>query len=95
MVLSHLKTILRAVYLKILVIFLISGDEKVTVAHFVHLFGGGRLGLDGFASELFLCILSFSQVNMSLGMLLLCAINKICIHLLRCCSLFRGGWAFC
>jgi len=34
-VLSHLKAILMPACLKMLVIFLICGDEKVKVAHFV------------------------------------------------------------
>jgi hypothetical protein len=46
MVLSYLKSILMPVCLKMLVIFLICGDEKVEVAHFVCLLrgvGGGVL----------------------------------------------------
>ena len=43
MVLSHMKAILMPVCLKMLVIFLICGDE-VKVAHFVFLLKGGVYG---------------------------------------------------
>ena len=88
MVLSHLKAILTSVCLKMLVIFLICGDDKVKVAHFVCLLWG--VGMEGFVWEMFRCILSLSRVNMFMGMLLLCAMCKICFHSMRCCSVFSG-----
>ena len=88
MVLSHLKAILMPMCLKILVIFLICGDEKVKVAHFVCLLRG--VCMEGFVWEMFRCILSLSRVNMFMGMLLLCAMCKICFHSMRCCSAFSG-----
>jgi len=89
MVLSHLKAILTSVCLKILVIFLICGDRKVKVAHFVCLLRGVCMG--GFVWEMFRCILSLSWDNICMGMLLLCAMRKICFHWMRCCSAFSGG----
>jgi len=59
LVLSHLKAIMMPVYLKMLVIFLICGDEKVKVAHFVCLLRG--VGMEGFVWEMFLGILSFES----------------------------------
>jgi len=88
MVLSHLKAILTSVCLKMLVIFLICGDEKVKVAHFVFLLWG--VGMEGFVWEMFCCILRLSWVNIFMGMLLLCAMCRICFHSLRCCSAFSG-----
>ena len=88
MVLSHLKAILTSVCLKMLVIFLICRDEKVKVAHFVCLLWG--VGMGGFVWEMFRCILSLSWVNIFMGMLLLCAMCRICFHSLRCCSAFSG-----
>jgi len=44
-VLSHLKAILTSVCLKMLVIFLICGDEKVKVAHFMCLLRGVSMGV--------------------------------------------------
>ena len=45
MVLLHLKAILMLVCLKMLLIFVICGDEKVKVAHFVCLLRG--VGMEG------------------------------------------------
>ena len=86
MVLSHLKAILTSVCLKMSVIFLICGDEKMKVAHFVCLLWG--VGMEGFVWEMFRCILSLSWVNIFMGMLLLCAMCKICFHSMSCCSAF-------
>ena len=88
MMLSHHKAILMSVCLNMLVIFLICGDEKVKVAHFVRLFR--HVGVEGFAWEMFRCILSFSRVSMSVGMLLLFPMCNICNHSLCCCSAFSG-----
>jgi hypothetical protein len=44
-VFMHLKEILMLVFLKILVIFLICGDQYVNAAHFVLLLKGGRFWL--------------------------------------------------
>jgi hypothetical protein len=85
---SHLKAILMPVCLKILVIFLICGDEKVKAAHFVCLLRG--VVMKGFVREMFRCILSLSRVYMFTGMPLLCPMCKICFHSMRCCSAFSG-----
>ena len=92
MVLSHLKAILTSVCLTMLVIFLICGNEKVNVAHFVCLLWG--VDMEGFVWEMFRCILSLSLVNIFMGMLLLCAMCRICFHLMRCCSAFSRRGAF-
>jgi len=88
MVLLHLKAVLMLVCLKMLVIFVICGDEKVKIAHFVCLLRG--VGVEGLDWEMFRCILSLSRVNMFMGMLLLCAMCKICFHSMRCCAVFSG-----
>ena len=88
MVLSHLKAILTSVCLKMLVIFLICRDEKVKVAHFVCLLW--VVGMEGFVWEMFRCILSLSWDNIFMGMLLLCAMCRICFHSIRFYSAFSG-----
>ena len=91
MMLSHLKAILMPVCLKMLVIFLICGDGKVKVAHFVCLLR--CVVMKGFVWEMFRCILSLSRVNMFMGLLLLCVVCKICFHSMRFLRL-AGGWTF-
>ena len=86
MILSHLKAILIPVCLKMMVIFLICGDEKVKVAHFVCLLWG--VVMKGFVWEMFHYILCLSRVYMFMGMLFLCPMCKICFHSMRCCSAF-------
>jgi len=74
------------VCLKMLVIFLICGDEYVKVADLVPLLEGvGDLG-----NELFRCILSLNQVSRARGVLLLCAVCNISCHSLSC-SLSSGS----
>jgi len=86
MMLSHLNPILMPVCLKMLVIFMICGDEKVKVTHFLCLLRG--VVMKDFVWEMFRCILSLSRVYMLMGMLLLCPVCKICFHSMRCCSAF-------
>jgi len=75
------------VCLKMLVIFLICGDEYVKVAHFVPLLEGvGDLG-----KELFCCILSLNRVSGVRGISLLCAVCNMCCHSLSCYSLSSGS----
>jgi len=76
------------VCLKMLVIFLICGAEKVKVTHFVCLLRG--VGMKGFVWEFFCCILSLSRVNMFMGLLLLCVVCKICFHSMRFLRLAGG-----
>ena len=52
--------------------------------------GFGGVCMEGFAWEMFRCILNLSRSNMFLWMLLLYAICRICINSLCCCSAFRG-----
>jgi hypothetical protein len=88
-VLLHLKAIM-SVCLKMLVIFLIWGEEWVKVAHFDRLQGAVGAEVEGSAWEMLGCILSLGQVNMYAGMLLLRAICNICCHSLCCCSVSSG-----
>jgi len=77
------------VCLKMLVIFLICGDEYVKVAHFVFLLEG--VGLGDLGNELFRCILSPNRVSGVRGISLLCAVCNMCCHSLSCCSLSSGS----
>jgi len=74
------------VCLKMLVIFLICGDEYVKVTHFVPLLEGGR-GVGDLGKELFHCVLSLSRVR---GISLLCAMCNMCCHSLSCCLSSRS-----
>ena len=75
---------------KMLVTFLICGDEYVKVDHLVPLLEGwwwvGDLG-----KELFLCIRSLNRVSRASGISLLCAMCNMCCHSLSCCSLSSGS----
>jgi len=72
------------VCLKMLVIFLICGDEYVKVAHFGPLMEGVWVGDLG--KELFRCILSLNRVSRVTRISLLCAVCNMCCHSLSCCS---------
>ena len=68
------------VCLKMLVTFLICGDEYVKVAHFLPLLEGvGDLG-----RELFRCILSLKRISRVRGIPLLCAMRDMCCYSLSC-----------
>ena len=67
------------VCLKMLVIFLICGDEHVKVAHLVPLLEG--VGVGDLGKELFRCILSLNRVSRVRGIPLLCAMCNMCCYL--------------
>jgi len=71
------------VCLKMLVIFLICGDEYVKVVHFVPLLEG--VGVGDLGKELFHCVLSLNRVSRVREILLLCAVCNMCCHSLSCC----------
>jgi len=76
------------VCLKMLVIFLICGDEYVKVAHFVPLLKG--VGVGDLGTELFRCILSLNRVSRVRGTSLLCA-RVICVAIPYLVVLCQAG----
>ena len=75
------------VCLKMLVIFLICGDEHVKVAHLVPLLEGVVVGVGDLGKELFSCILSLNRVSRARGIPLLCAIYNMCCYSLSAYAL--------
>jgi hypothetical protein len=83
-VLLHLKAIRMLVCLKMLVTFLICGDEYVKVAHFVPFLK--VVGVGDFGCDMLHCILSCNQVSTDGGMLLQCAVCVAIPHIVVLCQ---------